>query len=38
MVYKPGTNELECIRVRVDKLGNLFLRKICAVSEMERDM
>ena len=36
MVCKPGTNELECIWVRVDKPGNLFLRKMCAVSEPER--
>ena len=35
MVYKPSANELECVRVRVDKLGNLFLRKICAISETE---
>ena len=38
MVYKPSTNELECIRVRVDKIGNLFFRKISAISETERDM
>ena len=26
-MYKPGTNEPECIWVPTDKLGNLFLRR-----------
>ena len=34
MMYKPGTNELECLWVGLDKLGNLVPRKVCAISEM----
>ena len=36
MVYKPGTNELNSVRVRTDKFSSLFLRKICTITEMER--
>ena len=34
MMYKPGTNEFGCVWVGLDKLGNLFPRKVCAISEM----
>ena len=36
MVYKPGTNKVDRVCRRADKLSNLLLRKICAISEMER--
>ncbi len=36
MVCKPGTDELERVWVRPDKLGDLFLGKVCAVSETEQ--
>ena len=36
-MYKPATDELECVRMRADKFGNLFLRKIFAIYETERD-
>ena len=32
MMYKPGTNELNSVRVRADKFSSLFLRKICTIS------
>ena len=35
-MYKPGTNEPECIWVRPDKLGNPFLRKVRPISGTEK--
>ena len=33
MVHEPGTNKFEGVWVRPDELGNLFLGKVCTVSE-----
>jgi hypothetical protein len=36
VVYKPCTNELERVWEWPDKLSNLFLEKMCAISETEQ--
>ena len=36
MVYKPGPNEIDSFWGRADKIGNLFLSEICAISETDR--
>lgn len=36
MVYKPSMNKVERVCGRADKIGDMFLRMICAISEAER--